>query len=258
LGNRDWLDNDFYAVLGVKRDATEAEIKKSYRALAMKHHPDANNGDSGSEERFKGIVQAYEVLSKPLERSRYDRLRSLATTTRSMRASGFQKYANSAPSAYQAIYQPPTRGSDIETRVILSARDARRGVSVKIETTEVGRSNRTVFVRIPPGVVDGQRVRIEGRGGYGLNGGKPGDLYVTAKVFAAQAFHDNPHLDAVRAGNPTQPVTMKNFGQVARMVAHFLLNPNDVELNEALSRHNDSSSNDWARSIIRERRASRR
>ena len=258
MGNRDWLENDFYAVLGVKRDATEVEIKKSYRALAMKHHPDANNGDAGSEERFKGIVQAYEVLSKPLERSRYDRLRAIATTTRNIRPTGFQKYANSAPSAFQAIYQPPTRGKDVETRVILSARDARRGVSVKMETTETGRPSRTVFVRIPAGVVDGQRVRIEGRGGYGLNGGKPGDLYVTMKVFAAQAFHDNPYLDAFRAGTPTQPVTVKNFAQVARMVAHFLLNPNDVELNEALSRHNDSSSTDWARNIIKERRASRR
>ncbi len=57
-------------MLGVKRDATEAEIKKSYRALAMKHHPDANNGDARAEERFKGIVQAYEVLSRATERSR--------------------------------------------------------------------------------------------------------------------------------------------------------------------------------------------
>jgi molecular chaperone DnaJ len=258
LSNSDWLEKDFYAVLGVKRDATEVEIKKSYRALAMKHHPDANNGDPRAEERFKGIVQAYEVLSKATDRSHYDRLRAVATRTGVMRASGFQKYTNSAPSAYKAVYQPPMRGKDIETRVILSSRDARRGVTVTVQTSEVGRTSRTVYVRVPAGVVDGQRVRIEGRGGYGLNGGKPGDLYVTAKVFSAEAFVSNPYLDALRAGTPTQPVTLKNFAQVARMVAHFLLNPNDVELNEALSRHNDSSSADWARTIIRERRASRR
>ncbi len=258
MSNKEWLEKDFYAVLGVKRDASELEIKRSYRALALKHHPDANHGDARSEERFKNIVQAYEVLSKSTERSSYDRLRSFAGRTGMVRASGFQKYANSGAAAYRPTYSPPVRGKDIETRVILSSRDARRGVSVTVQTTEVGRTSRTVFVRIPAGAVDGQRLRIEGRGGSGLNWGKPGDLYITVKVFSPQEFDNNPYLEAVRSGTPRQPVTLKNFTHVARMVAHFLLNPNDVELNEALSRHNDSSSSDWAKEILRERRSARR
>ena len=253
MGNKEWLEKDFYAVLGVGRNASEIEIKKSYRALAMKHHPDANNGDAGAEERFKGIVQAYEVLSKPTERSRYDRVRVVANWA-GTRTQGFKRHAQTG-AAYRPVNRPPIRGRDMEHRVVVSTKEARRGVTVTVETSELGRMSRTVFVRLPAGVTDGERLCIKGRGGYGLNGGEAGDLYVTARVFSTQALNRNPHLNAARGGRASPPLTLAKLPQMARMLAHFLLNPDDVELNQALSSTSDS---EWARRIIKQRRAMRR
>src|SRR5687768_1639078 len=133
MGNQDWVDKDFYAILGVKRNASEVEIKKSYRALAMKHHPDANNGDPRAEERFKGIVQAYDVLSKSSERSKYDRVRMVVS--RNVRVEGFRKHTATA-AVYRPVYRPPLRGKDFETSVVLSTKEARRGVTIPVETSE--------------------------------------------------------------------------------------------------------------------------
>lgn len=253
MGNQDWVQKDFYAILGVKRDATEVEIKKSYRALAMKHHPDANNGDPKAEERFKGIVQAYDVLSKSTERSKYDRVRMVAS--RVTRVEGFRRHTATA-AVYRPVYRPPLRGRDFETSVVLSTKEARRGVTIPVETSELGRMSRTVFVRVPAGVSNGQRLCIKGRGGYGLNGGEAGDLYVTANVYSAQTLSRNPHLEAARGDRRRDPVTLRSVPHVARMLAHFLLNPNDVELNQALSQSRADAA--WAQEILKQRRAMRR
>ncbi len=253
MGNQDWVDKDFYAILGVKRNASEVEIKKSYRALAMKHHPDANNGDPRAEERFKGIVQAYDVLSKSTERSKYDRVRMVVSRT--TRVEGFRKHTATA-AVYRPVYRPPLRGKDFETSVVLSTKEARRGVTIPVETSELGRMSRTVFVRVPPGVANGQRLCIKGRGGYGLNGGEAGDLYVTARVYSAQTLSRNPYLEAARGDRRREPLSLSDVPRVARMLAHFLLNPNDVELNQALSQsHADAA---WAQEILKQRRSMRR
>lgn len=253
VNNKEWLEKDFYSVLGVNRRATEADIKKAYRALAMKHHPDANNGDVRAEERFKGIAQAYQVLSKASERSLYDCIH-FAPGLSVDRRTGFRRYAETA-SAYRPTYQPPLRGRDLEQRVVLSSKEARRGVTVSVETVEAGRMGRTVFVRIPPGVDTGSRIKVAGRGGYGLHGGKPGDLYVTARVFSASELSRNPGLNAARTGRASAPATAADVTRVARMFVHFLLNPNDVELNQALS---SSDGHVRAKEIIRQRRRARR
>jgi molecular chaperone DnaJ len=75
--NKDWLEKDFYAVLGVSKDATPEEIKKKYRKMARELHPDKNPGDKAAEERFKGVSEAYDVLSDDAKRKEYDEARSL-------------------------------------------------------------------------------------------------------------------------------------------------------------------------------------
>ncbi|MCG7422823.1 DnaJ domain-containing protein, partial [Micrococcus sp. ACRRV] len=77
MASQDWLEKDFYQVLGVSKDASESDIKKAYRTLARKHHPDQNPGDAAAEQRFKEISEAYDVLSDPKDRQEYDAIRSM-------------------------------------------------------------------------------------------------------------------------------------------------------------------------------------
>jgi molecular chaperone DnaJ len=77
MASQDWLEKDFYAILGVSKDASESEIKKTYRSLARKYHPDSNPDDAGAEARFKEISEAYSVLSDATARAEYDQIRTM-------------------------------------------------------------------------------------------------------------------------------------------------------------------------------------
>ncbi len=88
MASQDWFEKDFYAILGVPKDADQAAIKKAYRKLARKHHPDQNSGDAGAEKRFKEIGEAYAVLSDPEQRQEYDAIRSMAGGGARFRAGG--------------------------------------------------------------------------------------------------------------------------------------------------------------------------
>lgn len=258
MSGRSESEEDFYAILGVPSRASDAEIRKAYRNMARLHHPDANNGDRRAEERFKTISNAYRVLSEPSERKGYDLLRTRPAAFGGPRPYGFGKFTAAPASAYRPIYSPPVKGKDLRTRVFLSTRQARRGITVALNTTEVGRPERTVFVRIPAGTMDGQCIRVPKRGGSGLHGGTSGDLYVETNVVSPQLLRDNPGLAQMLAhGHGESAVTLRSAPRFARMVAHFLLNPNDVELNEALHHHNQGSAGDRVSEILRQRRASR-
>ena len=82
MASQDWLDKDFYATLGVAKDASAADIKKAYRKLARQYHPDANQGDDAAEQRFKEITEANTVLSDPEQRQEYDQLRAMGSGAR--------------------------------------------------------------------------------------------------------------------------------------------------------------------------------
>jgi molecular chaperone DnaJ len=77
--NREWLEKDYYQVLGVPKGASQGEVKKAYRRLAQRHHPDANPGDKAAEERFKEVSSAYDVLGDEKKRAEYDRVREMAS-----------------------------------------------------------------------------------------------------------------------------------------------------------------------------------
>lgn len=251
MNSREWLEKDFYSVLGVKISASQPEIKKAYRAMAMKHHPDSNNGDARSEERFKLVVQAFDVLSHPSERSRYDHIRrTFPRGSRSGRQAGFAKYSGAV---IFPRFAPPSPGHDIQMAVVVASRDARRGLNVEVKCAERGMPTRTVIVFIPPGTQDGRKIDLSGRGGFGQNGGKSGNLYLTVKVVAGRN-RAAPELEFApeHGGNR---IKMGSLPSVARMVAHIMFNPNDVELNESLRRYNEPGMKAYASSIIRERRA---
>jgi molecular chaperone DnaJ len=280
---------DYYKALGVPKTATAAEIKKAYRELARKWHPDANKGSADAEERFKEITEAYNVLSDEKQRKEYDEQRSVFGRFGAPTAGrpgtpgaggnfdfgdlfggeglgdvigGIFRGGRPNPAASRA-----RRGTDVETETTLAFGDSIDGVTVSLRLTGEGpcpvchgtgakagtvpkvcpdchgtgqqsrnlggfglsepcktcrgrglvvedpcaecsgsgraMSSRTVQVRIPAGVADGQRIRIPGKGAPGEHGGKAGDLYVRV--------HVTPHPVFGRSGDSltvTVPVTM--------------------------------------------------
>src|SRR6266511_4024531 len=119
---REWFDKDYYQVLGVAKNASQAEIKKAYRRLAQQYHPDANAGDKSAEERFKEISAAYDVVGDEDKRKQYDQVRDMA-------ASGFG--AGGFPGGGRG-QRPAAHGADLETEVRVSFDDAMRGTTVPV------------------------------------------------------------------------------------------------------------------------------
>lgn len=297
MAEREWFDTDYYKVLGLTSSATDKEITRAYRKLAKQLHPDTN---PGSEEKFKEVSVAYDVLGDAEKRKEYDEVRRLGAT------GGF---AGQGPGAGSFNFQTgdfgdlgdifgglfggqrrqrPQRGADLETALHLSFRDAVKGVTATVSLPSAdachacggrgaapgsgfatcercqgrgvlnddqgpfamssvcpvcqgrggrivtpcsschgtGRepSSRRVNVRVPSGVIDGQRIRLKGKGNPGTQGGPSGDLFVDVHV-APDAHFDrrgrhvttnvNVPLTAAMLGTtvevPTldEPVTMK-------------------------------------------------
>ena len=298
MSTKDWIDKDFYKILGVKKDATADEIKKAYRTLARKHHPDKNPDNAAAEARFKEVSEAYDVLSDAKTRKEYDEARSLFGGGGVRFPGGFGGSGGTAGGASGGInfddllaqmrqqgggaggpagtsggvggvfgdvlgglfnrgaqrtsVRPARRGADVESEATISFAEALDGVTVSLRlTTEEpcsacsgtgaaagtaprmcptcngtgqavrsqggfalsepcraclgrgmvvdtpcttcsgsgrGRSARPVSARIPPGVTDGARIRLKGKGAPGENGGPPGDLFIVVHVSADPVF----------------------------------------------------------------------
>ncbi len=266
---------DYYEVLGVDRQVNEADLKKAYRRLAMKHHPDRNKGDTGADEKFREVQEAYGVLSDSQKRSLYDRFGHDAV--------GAAGYANAAGSGAAAGFEDmfgdmfgdlfggvgraarghaESRGADLVYRIDLDLEEAALGTSREINvsmavqcpacdgsgcapgtkpeicpncqgrgevTVQQGfftlrqtcpkchgrgriirvpchkchgsgrvRETRTLNVKIPAGVDQGNRIRLSGKGEAGARGGPPGDLYVDVTVRPHHLFRregDDLHCD---------------------------------------------------------------
>jgi molecular chaperone DnaJ len=278
---REWFEKDYYQVLGVPKNASADEIKKTYRKLAQQHHPDRNRGNKDAEDRFKEISAAHDVLGDEEKRKQYDQVREMAS-------SGFGGFGGSGTGGWPAgsgrvrvegfpfgqgasdigdlgdllgmftgrgrgaRTRGATRGADLETEVRISFEDAMKGTTVPLRiqgpapcpvcggsgakpgtapdvcpqcqgTGTVAedqgffslsrtcprcggsgqiiphpcercggsgtvRTTREFSVRIPPGVKDGQRIRLAGRGEAGPAGSRPGDLFVVVKVAPHRMF----------------------------------------------------------------------
>ncbi len=198
---RDWTEKDYYSVLGVAKDASKDEIKRAYRKLAQKHHPDANPGDDAAETRFKEVSEAHAVLTNDEKRREYDQVRSFVEAG-GERVYGFRPGGGGgvrvnigdvfgteggAGSIFEDLFgfgsRGPRKGADREGRVALTFEEAMSGT-----TTQVAGAR----VRIPAGVQDGSRIRVARRGAPSSDGGEPGDLYVRVGVqphaiFSAEA-----------------------------------------------------------------------
>ena len=208
---REWLEKDYYQVLGVDRGASPKEISAAYRRLAKQHHPDNNPGDAAAEARFKDISEANAVLSDPEQRKQYDEARELlshgtfvggpgggAQYVRiddlgdladifggglfgglgDLFGTGAERPRGGARGgARGAGRRGPRRGGDIEAEVSLSFHEAVQGTTRALQV-EGPEGRRQVTVKIPAGVNDGSRIRLRGQGQPGAQGGPAGDLYV--------------------------------------------------------------------------------
>jgi curved DNA-binding protein len=199
---------DYYAVLGVERNASADEIKKVYRKLARKYHPDVS-AEKNAEEKFKEVAEAYETLKDPEKRAAYDQLGSHAENQEFRPppdwAQAFGGGGGPGNGSFDDIdladlfaglggrrstRTGPMPGRDYEAAVRISFDQAFHGTELPLDLSgaEVGedgtlrRVPHHVTVRIPPGVTRGQRLRVPGKGGAGLRGGPPGDLYLDIDV----------------------------------------------------------------------------
>ena len=213
---------DYYKILGVERSADEAQIKKAYRKLARKYHPDVSK-EKDAEERFKEVAEAYEVLKDPEKRKAYDEMGFYQPGQdfrpppgwehqfHSGEARGFEDLSDLdlfdllsglggglRGGRGGATFRMP--GQDYEVTAHLSVEDVARGVEIEVplsatELSEEGalrRTTRTVNVRIPKGATDGQRLRVPGKGGPG-HGGRDGDLYVNIRLRPHDMFRVSGH-----------------------------------------------------------------
>src|SRR3954447_21094457 len=288
----DWAQKDFYADLGVKKDATNAEIKKAYRKLARANHPDSNPGDDAKHDKFKTVAEAYDVVGDPEKRKKFDEMRELYGSGGFRGGFGggggggfnlddlLRDRGGAGGNAGGGLGDMfgdlfggfgrgrtqtarPQKGSDAETTATIGFNDAVDGVTISLRLTSDapcpdcngtggkpgtkphicpecegagfivntvggafslnetcprrggrqlvydepcptchgsghGTSARRIQARIPAGVRDGQRIRLKGKGGSGVNGGPPGDLFVVVHVSKHRLFGrkgDNLTLD---------------------------------------------------------------
>ena len=196
---KEWLETDYYAVLGVDSNASTKDIKQAYRKLAQKYHPDTNSGDAAAETRFKEVNEAYDVLGDPETRKEYDHARQMGYFVGG--PGGAQQYVRVEDLMGGGRGSPfdmlggfgdlfartggvrARNGEDLSAEMHLSFHDAVAGA-----TRQITVNGQTVKVKIPKGVADGARIRVKGRGGPGRNGGTAGDLYVTVRVAGHPIF----------------------------------------------------------------------
>jgi molecular chaperone DnaJ len=207
MAQRDWMDKDFYKILGVDKEAPKDSIKRAYRKLAQKYHPDANKGDKGAEQRFKEISEAHSVLSNDDKRREYDQMRAFVDA-------GGQRFYGFDPrdpgggrgnvrvnvedlqdlfggdagggSVFEDLFGFRSRGRqrqgrDIETEVTLDFEDAVNGATVTLP-------DNSTKVRIPAGIGDGARIRVAGKGEAAPADGVAGDLFVRVHVRPHNVF----------------------------------------------------------------------
>jgi molecular chaperone DnaJ len=196
---REWLEKDYYEILGVERGASEKEITAAYRRLAKKHHPDNNPGDAAAEARFKEISEANAVLSDPEQRRQYDQAREMFSRGTFVGDPGggaqyvriddlgdlgdlfggglFGGLGDLFGAGGHRARSRSRRGGDVEAEVSLSFHEAVQGTTRSL-AVQGPDGRRQVTVKIPAGVDDGARIRLRGQGQPGSQGGPAGDLYV--------------------------------------------------------------------------------
>ncbi|MGA1767745.1 MAG: DnaJ C-terminal domain-containing protein [Aquiluna sp.] len=202
MASQDWIEKDFYKILGVSKDVSDADLKKAYRKLAKDNHPDLHPGDAAAEARFKDISEAFDVLSDAEQRREYDAIRAMGGGARFQaggQGAGFEDVFSNlfGGGGFQGGGFPgfggfggfgPQRGQDLSTTASINFIDSVNGTTVKLNLR-----SESVSVKVPAGIQDGQKLKVKGKGQPSPNGGPAGDLVVTIKV--------KPHAVFTRDGD---------------------------------------------------------
>ena len=210
MASQDWFEKDFYKVMGVSKDVSEAELKKKYRKLARELHPDLHPGDAKAEARFKEVNEAFDVLSDKAKRAEYDQVRAMGSGPRFAGGAGGPQGGFGGGAGFEDVFANlfggggfggfgggPQRGADLSTKTTLAFIDSIHGTAIKLNL-----NGKDLTVNIPAGVQDGQKIKLRGKGQPSPNGGPAGDLIID--------IHVKPHPVFSRDGNNirvTVPVT---------------------------------------------------
>lgn len=206
------MAKNYYAVLGVEKGADAEAIKKAYRKLAVKYHPDKNPGDKAAEERFKEITEAYAVLSDPDKRRQYDQFGEAGFHQRFSQEDIFRnvdlndifrEFGFGGDDLFGQLFggrgggfrtggfhggrSRPVRGQNLLLRLTIPFRQAILGGEHQLDLSRHGHGE-PLKVRIPPGVENGQKLRVAGKGGLSPAGGPPGDLMLEIEVGSDPVF----------------------------------------------------------------------
>ena len=187
------MAKDYYSILGVERNADAATIKKAYRKLAQKYHPDKNPDDKHAEDQFKQLTEAYAVLSDPEKKRQYDQFGDTGFHQRFSQEDIFRNVnmgdifgGFGGEDLFSQLFgtrsrthtrRPPARGQDYSMQISIPFRLAVQGGERRIDYRSDGKVEQ-IKVRIPPGIEQGAKLRVGGKGGANPNGGSAGDLYL--------------------------------------------------------------------------------
>jgi len=209
-------EKDYYKILGVSKSASQDEIKKAYRKLAMKCHPDHAKGDRAAEDRFKEVSEAYAVLSDKEKRKQYDEFGSTGFHQRFssedifrgfdftdvFREFGFSggnlfggkgggvrfSFGSGSPFGQQGARPAQMKGSNLIYELPLTVQEVATGAEKTISFNHEGRTEK-ITIKIPKGMITGKKLRIAEKGEHSSFGGPPGDLYIQAKVTQDPVYH---------------------------------------------------------------------
>ena len=195
MASQDWIEKDFYKILGVSKDVANADLKKIYRKLAKDNHPDLHPGDAKAEARFKDISEAYDVLSDPEQRREYDAVRAMGGGARFQaggQGAGFEDVFSNLfggggfpQGGFGGFggFGGPQKGGDLSTTATIDFIDSINGSNIKIRV-----GGDPITVRVPAGIQDGQKLKVKAKGQPSPNGGPAGDLVVTVRVKSHPVF----------------------------------------------------------------------
>jgi len=211
MASQDWFDKDFYKTLGVSKNVSDADLKKTYRKLARKYHPDSNPGDAAAEAKFKEISEAYSVLSDAEQRREYDEIRAMGSGARFTAPGGsaggfedvFSRFGQGGRQAdFEDIFSMfnqggsfgsgrfgqssggfrgfggPQKGADVTARTTIDFVTAAQGETITLQAED----GKPFKIKVPAGVADGQKIRLRGRGRPSPDGGEAGDIVVQVSV----------------------------------------------------------------------------